>query len=125
MTTPDCEILSLGTREVVMLDKLDRTERLQLVKFVCSFAWADLRIRDEERDFVAHLVERLDLDADEARQADGWLRLPPRPEAVDPTRIPSEHRRLFLQEIQGVIEADGDVAEEERENLELLRKLFF
>jgi hypothetical protein len=24
-----------------------------------------------------------------------------------------------------VIEADGDVAEEERENLELLRKLFF
>ena len=110
--------------EVRTMDQLDRNDRLRLVKFVCSFAWADLRIRDEERDFVAHLVERLDLDADEASQADGWLRLPPRPEAVDPTRIPSEHRRLFLQEIQGVIEADGDVGEEERENRELLRKLF-
>ncbi|HCH64021.1 MAG TPA: TerB family tellurite resistance protein, partial [Deltaproteobacteria bacterium] len=27
-----------------MLDSLDKEARLQLVKFVCSFAWADLVI---------------------------------------------------------------------------------
>lgn len=107
-----------------MSQELARAERLRLMKFVCSFAWADLEVRPEERAFVSSLARRLDLDAQEARQVEGWLKLPPRPESVDPTEIPAEHRRRFLEEIQGVIEADGDVAEEERENLELLRKLF-
>lgn len=106
-----------------MLESLDRAERLRLMKFVCSFAWADLEIRPEERDFVAGLVRRLDLDADETNQVRGWLKLPPRPESVDPTRIPVEHRRLFIEAIEGVIEADGEVAVEERESLDLLKRL--
>jgi uncharacterized tellurite resistance protein B-like protein len=106
-----------------MLEALDRTERLRLMKFVCSFAWADLEIRQEERDFVARLIERLELGADEARQVQGWLKLPPRPESVDPTEIPAEHRRLFIDEIRGVIESDGRVSDEERENLDLLKML--
>ncbi len=107
-----------------MPELLARSERLRLMKFICSFAWADLEIRPEERDFVANLVQRLDLDPGEEKQVQGWLKLPPRPESVDPTQIPAEHRRLFLEEIRGVIESDGEVAEEEAENLELLEKLF-
>lgn len=107
-----------------MLEQLARPERLRLMKFVCSFAWADLEIRPEERAFVSSLIERLDLDGDEARQVEGWLKLPPRPESVDPTQIPAEHRRLFVNEIRGVIESDGDVSEEEEENLDLLERLF-
>jgi len=106
-----------------MLQSLDRTERLQLMKFVCSFAWADLEVRPEEREFVARLIRRLEMSDAETQQVYGWLKLPPRPEAIDPTRIPAEHRRLFIGEIRGVIESDGDVAEEERENLELLERL--
>jgi hypothetical protein len=93
------------------------------MKFVCSFAWADLEIRPGERDFVARLIRRLEMDPAEAQQVKGWLKLPPRPEAIDPTQIPPEHRRLFIDEIRGVIESDGDVAEEEQENLDLLRTL--
>ena len=106
-----------------MLQSLHKTERLRLMKFVCSFAWADLEIRPEEREFVARLILRLDLDDAEAQQVQSWLKLPPRPEAVDPTEIPTAHRRLFIDEIRGVIESDGDVAEEERENLDLLKML--
>lgn len=106
-----------------MLDSLDRNERLQLMKFVCSFAWADLEIRPEEREFVSSLIQRLKLSEDEKEQVQGWLKLPPRPESVDPMEIPSEHRRLFIQEIEGVIESDGDIAIEERENLDLLKSL--
>ncbi len=103
--------------------RLDRSERLQLMQFVCSFAWADLEIRPEEREFVARMIRRLGLDEDEARQVAGWLKLPPRPESVDPTQIPIEHRQLFVDSIRGIIEADGDVAVEEQENLDLLEKL--
>ena len=105
------------------LDQLDRSDRLRLMKFVCSFAWADLEVRPEERDFVTRMVHRLGLDEDETRQVEGWLELPPRPEAVDPTQIPSEHRRLFVEAIEGVIASDGEIAPEERDNLDLLRTL--
>jgi uncharacterized tellurite resistance protein B-like protein len=105
------------------LEALDRKDRLQLMKFVCSFAWADLEIRPEEREFVAGLIRRLELDPEEAAQVEGWLKLPPRPESVDPTDIPAEHRRVFLESIRGIIEADGEVASEEEENLALLELL--
>jgi uncharacterized tellurite resistance protein B-like protein len=106
-----------------MLASLDQNERLQLMKFVCSFAWADLEIRPEEREFIAGLIHRLKLAEDEARQVDAWLKLPPDPESVDPTEIPAAHRQLFIQEIQGVIESDGEVAVEERESFDLLKVL--
>jgi uncharacterized tellurite resistance protein B-like protein len=102
---------------------LDRSERLQLMKFVCSFAWADLEIRAEEREFIEALILRLELDPEERRQVEGWLKLPPRPESVDPTQIPSEHRRLFVDSIRGIIESDGEVSTEEQENLSLLEML--
>ncbi len=106
-----------------MLNQLDRASRMRLMKFVCSFAWADLEVRTAERAFVAGLIRRLDLDDSERDQVRAWLELPPTPEAVDPGLIPIEHRTLFLEEIEGVIISDGEVAPEERENFELLREL--
>jgi len=106
-----------------MLDKLDRNERLRLMKFVCSFAWADLEIRPEERAFVADLVRRLELDADESARVNDWLKVPPSPESVDPTQIPVAHRRLFVNAIEGIIAADGEVADEERESFQILTQL--
>ena len=106
-----------------MLDELGRNERLQLMKFVCSFAWADLRIRPEERAFVQRTVRRLQLDSAERAAVEGWLAVPPSPESIDPTSISPTHRKLFLAAIEGVIHSDGEVAEEERENFELLQEL--
>ena len=93
------------------------------MKFVCSFAWADLRVRDAERVFVAGLVERLDLDAAERDQVQLWLEVPPPPEDVDPRQIPIKQRERFLEEIEGVILSDGEIAPEESENFKLLREL--
>ena len=105
------------------LQKLDKAERLTLMKFVCSFAWADLEIADQERRFVHKLVKKLGLDADEARQVDKWLELPPRIEEVDPALVPHAHRTLFLTAAREVIAADGTISEEERENFSLLEQL--
>ena len=106
-----------------VLDQLNREERLQLMRFVCSFAWADLRIQPEERAFVQRIVRRLELDAAEQAAVERWLEVPPSPESVDPTLIPPAHRKLFLEAIEGVIRSDGEITAEERENFDLLSEL--
>lgn len=106
-----------------MLSRLDRAERLRLMKFVCSFAWADLEIQPEERKYVRSLIQRLGLDEEEIRQTNTWLKVPPHPESVDPTSIPAEHRKLFVQAVEEIIAADGVVAPEERETLGLFKLL--
>ena len=83
------------------------------MRFVCSFAWADLEIRDEERVYVADLMRRLDLDEDEEVQVQCWLSRPPDPEDVDPTLIPVEHRQIFLDALLGVLGSDGEIDEAE------------
>ncbi|MEM9691935.1 MAG: TerB family tellurite resistance protein [Myxococcota bacterium] len=106
-----------------MLKELGREERMRLMKFVCSFAWADLEIQAEERDFVGRLMHRLDLDEDDKKQVREWMTLPPKPEEVDPAQVPAEHREIFLEAIRGVIAADKVVDPEERENLKLFEQL--
>ncbi len=106
-----------------MLDDLDASQRLQLIKFVCSFAWADLEVSAEERSFVARLVERLQLDPREQREVRGWLDRPPPLDSVDPMTIPPMHRKSFLAAIQGVVAADGEITAEERETLAVLEDL--
>jgi uncharacterized tellurite resistance protein B-like protein len=106
-----------------MLESLDRDARLQLVKFVCSFAWADLVVNDAERQYVYNLIIRLDLDTDEATAVRGWLETPPNPDDVDPLDIPLEHREIFLQTMLGLIAADGELDPAETESYNLLSQL--
>ena len=84
------------------------------MRFVCTMAWADLRIADEERQLIASLILRLDLEADERASVAEWLKTPPHEETVDPTRIPREHRELFRATLLRTVEADGSVSDEER-----------
>ena len=102
---------------------LDPEQRLKLLRFVCAFAWADLEVHPQERAFALRLIRRLGLGEEEERQVESWLQVPPPPETVDPLDIPAEHRRVFLAAIDGVIAADGAIAPEERESLQLLEQL--
>ena len=106
-----------------MPKRLQRTERLRLMKFICSFAWADLEVRDEERAFIAKMMKRLELDEEEEVQVQKWLELPPPPEEIDPTEVPREHRQLFIDAARAMIVADGRISEEEAEIFELFEQL--
>jgi hypothetical protein len=105
-----------------MLGSLDREDRLRLMKFVCSFAWADLEVQDEERQFVQRLVDRLGLQ-DDREQILRWLKSPPPIEDVDPTRVPSAHRELLLDVARQLFAADGRIDPKEAEFFELLEQL--
>jgi hypothetical protein len=105
------------------LAKLNRDDRLRLMRFVCSFAWADLEIHEKERALVKKMVRALRLDPAEKKQVEGWLESPPRPEEVDPTTVPLAHRRLFLDAVHAMVVADGMVTPEEADNLLLFEQL--
>src|SRR5262245_10773687 len=106
-----------------MLSKLSREDRLRLMKFVCSFAWADLQVQEEEREFVKKMVRRLQLDEQDRKLGNDWLEVPPPPQEVDPTRVPVEHRQIFLETVRGLIAADKFVDPEELESLKLFEQL--
>lgn len=106
-----------------MLDQLDREDRLQLMRFVCSFAWADLEITDQERELIVKMVIRLGLDEEEQKQVAGWLEVPPPADDLDPADIPKEHRQLFLDAAKAMILSDGTVGDVEAENLIILDQL--
>jgi len=112
-----------GRAEDNMLEQLDRRERLRLVEFVCSFAWADLEIQPEERVFISRLIQRLELDEEENLQVQQWLDRPPGIDDLDPTSIPKEHRRIFVDAVEGLISADGEISDEERDSFEIFKQL--
>jgi uncharacterized tellurite resistance protein B-like protein len=101
------------------LSKLNHTDRMQLMRFVCSFAWADLEVHEKERALVKRMVRALRLDAEEKKKVEGWLDSPPRPEEIDPTTVPHAHRKLFIDAMKAMIVADGTVTREEVEELRL------
>ena len=110
------------TRQAPLAD-LTRDERLLLMEFVCSFAWADLKVKPEERHLVAKMIRRLKLDDDEAEQVNGWLDAPPPLDDLDPARVPRAHRVSFLRAVESMVTVDGEVSPEERECLILFAQL--
>ena len=105
------------------LDALPRDARLSLLRFVCSFAWADLEIADDERSFVSTLIDKLHLDDEERAMAAEWLKLPPDPDEVDPTDVPREHRQVFLKTVLDLVQADGVIDPDEVETFALFEQL--
>jgi hypothetical protein len=103
--------------------KLDATARMNLMKFVCSFPWTDLRVTQRERDLVMRIVGRLGLSNEEADQVAAWLEVPPPADEIDPSLVPREPRELFLAAAELTAHADGQVVPIEREQLEVFREL--
>ena len=105
------------------LTDLNREDRLQLLRFICSFAWADLEIAQGERDLVHRMAKEMELSSDDLEAVETWLKYPPNPEDVDPQDIPLEHRQIFLNAALQMVGADGNVDSDELENLQLFEKL--
>ncbi|MCK5940477.1 MAG: TerB family tellurite resistance protein [Planctomycetes bacterium] len=93
------------------------------MKFVCSFAWTDLTVSQAERDMVMRMCGSLKLTESETDQVTKWLELPPPVEEVNPTKVPKEHRQMFLTTLEMIVKADGKVVPAESESLQLFRDL--
>ena len=103
--------------------ELSPSERMHLMKFVCSFVWTDLHVSQAERDLVMRICGHLRLSDDETRRVQGWLDVPPEADELDPNTVPPEHRQLFLTVAETIVKADGRVTPAEQESLKLFRDL--
>jgi len=93
------------------------------MRFVCAFAWTDLKVQREERALISRMIKQLELDPGEVAQVQEWLEVPPPVEDLDPTQIPRSHRQIFVDAIRRVMEADGTVYRREWESLSLFTDL--
>lgn len=103
--------------------ELSPAERLNLMRFVCSFVWTDLNVSQEERDLVMRMSGHLKLTEAETAQVQGWLQVPPPIDEVDPASVPPAHRQLFLTMMEMAAKADGKIVPAESESLKLFRDL--
>jgi hypothetical protein len=94
-----------------------------LLRFVCSFAWVDLEVRPEEREFVSGLIRRLGLREDERAEVEAWLADPPPLDSVDPALVPKEHRMRFVRAVESVIAVDREISAAEQEQLLIFARL--
>jgi uncharacterized tellurite resistance protein B-like protein len=108
-----------------MLDGLTVSDRLELLKFLCAFAWVDLEVSEKERLFVQRILALANLDESATKQVEEWLHVAPSPGSLDPQNVPTAHRRLFVDAIRAVIFADGKIDPEERAALERLKSALF
>ncbi len=103
--------------------QLDRSQKLRLLEFVCSFAWTDLKVQQQERDLIMRAVGRMGLGNDDVKKVEAWLKFPPPADEVDPTTIPPSHRQAFFDALVAIARADGRMVPAERDQLELFREL--
>jgi uncharacterized tellurite resistance protein B-like protein len=105
------------------MPSLNREDTLRLLRFVCSFAWADQQIQPEERSFVERLSKGLGLTGEDLLLVQSWLEVPPPADELDPNDIPQEHRVLFLEAARAMVESDKNVDPLEQEELALFEML--
>ena len=102
---------------------LNIDQRMQLIRFICSFAWADFEVKSSERAMVAKIVENLELPLEARTTVRDWLKEPPPLDDIDPTDVPRQHRQVFLDTAWQMISADGAVSREEWESYKLFKEL--
>ncbi len=105
-----------------MLEELSKQDRMRLMQHLCYVAWADGEVQDDERLAIMRLVNEFELDTDEANQVEAWLAKTPEA-APDPAEIAPEHRQMFVDAARELIMADGRIAPEEREKLNVFKLL--
>ncbi len=105
------------------LTALTAPEKLRLLRFMCAFAWADLEISDRERKFVHEVMLRMGLSAEDRALAATWLDHPPGEDELDPSEIPAEHRRFFLEAALEMVASDGVIDPMEAENFAVFEAL--
>ena len=106
-----------------MLEKLDRTMRLRLLRVLTAAAWVDGEVQAEERAFFEKLLDKLAVGKDERDVAMGYLEKPPHPAEVDPMKIPPEYREALVKLIWQLVGADSNVGEHELQTVRDLEEL--
>ncbi len=104
------------------LDGLTDKERVDLMRFLCSFAWADGEVQAEERTVLERVLGSLGLSAEARAEATAWLLAPPPMDGFDFRAIAADKRALFIDQAFEVAAADGGLAPDELRHLQMFMR---
>ena len=97
---------------------------MQLFKYMCAFAWADMEIQHQEREMIERLIISLELSNDQRQTVLQWLDQPNTIPEIDPYDVNPDFREQIYQAAQAVVLSDGELTFNERDMLALLRNVF-
>ena len=100
-------------------EELTEDERIDLMRFLCSFAWADGEVQAEERAVLERILAHSGLSRERRAAAMSWLIEPPDMEGFDFAAISPEKRSLFLDLAFEVASAHGGLAGDELRQLQM------
>ena len=99
-------------------------EKLQIMRFVCAFAWADLKIHEAERSLINRFMDALEVNEAGRQAIEDMMKRPPRPEDIDPYDLAPELRETVIQAAEAMTVTDGEISPREKELMSLLRDLY-
>ena len=102
---------------------LTSEEKLQIMRFVCAFAWADLKVVAAEKKLIERFSNILSLTESEKQSVASWVAHPPRPEEIDPYQISDHLKETIITAAQAVSIVDGDFDPKEADLLDLLKSI--
>jgi tellurite resistance protein len=103
----------------VSTPELSENERVDLVRFLCSFAWADGEVQAEERAVLGRVIDGLSLDPGRHAEVTAWLSEAPDMDGFDFGAIAEDKRAVFLDLAFEVAAAHGGLGGEELGKLKM------
>ena len=103
----------------MQFEGLTSEERVELMRFLCSFAWADDEVQDEERVVLMKVLDNIGLGEDDRTKVLAWLEERPDMTGFDFGSIPQDKRDIFLDLAFSVASAHGGLAKEELAHLQM------
>ena len=97
---------------------------MQLFHFMCTFAWADMEIQQEEREMIERLMISLNLSPSQFQTVLTWLDDVRSLPDIDPYEIHPDFREQIYQAAEAIVLSDGEVTFNEKDMLDLLRQVF-
>jgi uncharacterized tellurite resistance protein B-like protein len=104
------------------VDGLTEDERVDLMRFLCSFAWVDGEVQAQERTVLERVLGGLGLSTEARAKASAWLFAPPDMEGFDFGAITPDKRGLFIDHAFEVASAHGGLAAEEMRHLQMFMR---
>lgn len=106
-------------------DDLTESERLELMRFLCSFAWADGVVQPQEKTVLERILGSLELSAEAHAEAEGWLTAAPSVQGRALRSIDEKKRATFIDGAYEVAAADGEIAADELEHLKMFMRFTY
>lgn len=104
--------------------QLSADERVELLRFLCWFAYADLSLDPREYDLIDSFAGTMRLNGEQREQVQGWLEDPPDLSLEDVKNVPAEKRELYLDALMLLGNADRNIHSMESKLFERISEIW-